>query len=146
MGYLIAGVQDFSDEQWRTPCGSEHRSVGVRVHHVGAMYSLEADVVRTLAMGGGLPGLGWDAVHGIKGEHAAAHADVDPETAIALARQNSAVAAAAVRNLTDDQLDRVAPNGLHWKAPLTVHFFVEHHPIGHAYIHLESIRTALGRA
>ncbi len=46
--------------------------------------------------------------------------------------------------LTDEQLDRVAPTDLHWGAPLTVQFFVEHHPIAHPYIHLESIRTALG--
>src|SRR5207248_8386327 len=52
---------------------------------------------------------------------------------------------AFVRGLSDEQLDRVAPTALHWQAPLTVQFFIEHHPIAHPHIHLESIRTALGR-
>jgi hypothetical protein len=141
---LIAAVQHLSEEQWRTPCGDENRSLGVLVHHVGAMYPLEADVVRTLAAEGGMPGLGWEAVNGINADHATTNADVDPATAMHLVHQNSALAAEVVRNLTDEQLDRVAPNGLHWSAPLTVQFFVEQHPIAHPYIHLESITTALG--
>lgn len=143
---LIAAVESLSAEQWKTPCGDEQRTVGVLVHHVGVMYPLEADVVRTLAADGGMPGLGWDAVNGINADHATANADVDIHSAISLVRDNSAIAAAAVRSLTDEQLDRVAPNGLHWAAPLTVQFFVEHHTIGHPYIHLASIKTALGEA
>jgi hypothetical protein len=141
---LIAAVQSLTDEQWRTVCGDEHRTVGVFVHHVGVMYPLEADVVTTLARDGGMPGLTWEAVHGINSEHATGHAGVDKETAVALVRENVLKAVEAVRALTDEQLDRVAPNGLHWDAPLTVQFFIEHHPIAHPYIHLESIRYPPG--
>ncbi len=141
---LIAAVESLTEEQWRTACDTEHRAVGVLVHHVGTMYPLEADVVTTLAREGGMPDLNWEAVHGINLEHAGQHAEADKATAIALVRENVRTAAAAVRQLTDEQLDRVAPNALHWGAPLTVQFFVEHHPIAHPYIHLESIRSALG--
>jgi hypothetical protein len=68
---------------------------------------------------------------------------VDKAATIALVQQNVATAAAVVRGLTDEQLDRAAPTGLHWDAPLSVQFFVEHHPIAHPYMHLESIRAAL---
>ncbi len=69
---------------------------------------------------------------------------MDKATAIALVRENAAKAATVVRGLTDEQMDRVAPTELHWGAPLTVQFFLEHHPIAHPYMHLESIRAALG--
>jgi hypothetical protein len=52
--------------------------------------------------------------------------------------------AAVVRGLSDEQLDRAAPADLHWGAPLTVQFFIEHHSIAHPFMHLESIRAALG--
>ena len=52
---LIAAVQNLTDEQWGTRCGSEQRSVEVLVHHVGTMYPLEAEVVTTVARGGTSP-------------------------------------------------------------------------------------------
>ncbi len=141
---LIAAVEGLSDAQWATNCLDEQRSVGVLVHHVGAAYPDEADIITALASEGGMPGLTGDAVDQANREEASSHTEVDKATAIALVRENVATAAAVVRGLTDEQLDRVAPTDLHWGAPLTVQFFVEHHPIAHPYIHLESIRAALG--
>jgi hypothetical protein len=46
--------------------------------------------------------------------------------------------------LTDGELDRAAPVSLHWDAPLTTQYFIEGHPLGHAYQHLASIRAAVG--
>lgn len=142
--HLIAAVQDLTDEQWQTMCPNEKRTVGVLVHHVGTAYALEAGAVTMLATEGAIPGVDVAAVDTINAEHAAANADVDKATAIALVRRNNPLAIEAVRKLTDEQLDRVAPNGLHWHAPLTVQFFVEHHPVAHPYIHLASIQAALG--
>ncbi len=142
---LIAAAEALSPEQWTTYCENEKRTVGVLVHHVGTMYPLEAGAVAALAADGGVPGLSWAAVDAMNAEHAAANADVDKETAIALVRSNVAIAAEAVRNLTDDELDRVAPISLNWDAPLTVQFFIEQHPVGHPYLHLESINAALGQ-
>ncbi len=86
----------------------------------------------------------WDVVNQGNQEEASSHTEVDKATALALVRENVAAAARVVRGLTDEQLDRVAATDLHWGAPLTVQFFVEHHPIAHPYAHLESIRSALG--
>jgi hypothetical protein len=141
---LIAAVEGLSEAEWTTICPDEQRSVGVLVHHVGAAYPEEADIITALASAGGMAGLTWDAVNQGNQEEASSHAEVDHATAIALVRENVATAARVVRGLTDEQLDRVAPTELHWGAPLTVQFFVEHHPIAHPYAHLESIRAALG--
>ena len=140
---LIAFVEGLSDAEWSTMCPDEQRSVGVLVHHVGASYPAEAGIITALVSDGGMPRLTWDVVNQSNREQASSHTDVDKATAIALIRENVATAAAVVRGLSDDQLDRVAPTDLHWGAPLTVQFFVEHHPIAHPYIHLESVQAAL---
>ena len=141
---LIAAVEGLSHAEWTTICPDEERSVGVLVHHVGAAYPDEADIITALASEGGMPGLTWEAVDQGNREETSRHTEVDKATVIALVRENVATAAAVVRGLSDEQLDRVAPTDLHWGAPLTVQFFVEHHPIAHPYMHLESIRAALG--
>ena len=143
---IIAAVENLSDEQWQTPCGSEQRSVGVLVHHVGTMYPIEADVVRMLAENGEAPGVDWPAVHGINADHATTNAAADKSVAIALVRNNVQAAVETVRGLSDAQLDRVAPNALAWNAPMTVQNFIENHPIAHPYSHLESIQIALNGA
>jgi len=143
---FIAAVESLSDEQWQTPCGSEQRSVGVLVHHVGTMYPIEADVVRMLAENGEAPGVDWPAVHGINANHATTNAAADKSAAIALVRNNVQAAVETVRGLSDAQLDRVAPNALAWNAPMTVQNFIENHPIAHPYSHLESIQIALNGA
>jgi len=143
---FIAAVESLSDEQWQTPCGSEQRSVGVLVHHVGTMYPIEADVVRMLAENGEAPGVDWPAVHGINANHATTNAAADKSVAIALVRNNVQAAVETVRGLSDAQLDRVAPNALAWNAPMTVQNFIENHPIAHPYSHLESIQIALNGA
>jgi hypothetical protein len=101
-------------------------------------------VVNTLAATGSAPGVTWDVVDSINSDHAGANSAASKQAAIDLIRTNSVVAVDAVRALTDEQLDRTAPNDLHWSAPMTVQFFVEQHPIAHPYIHLQSIKTALG--
>ena len=141
---LIAAAEGLSDAEWATICPDEQRSVGVLVHHVGAAYPDEAEIITALASEGGMPDLTWDVVNQGNRDEASHHAGVDQAAAIALVRENVATAATVVRGLSDEQLDRVAPTDLHWGAPLTVQFFVEQHPIAHPYMHLESIRTALG--
>ena len=141
---LIAAVEGFSAAEWSTMCPDEQRSVGVLVHHVGAGYPDEAEYITALASDGGMSGLTWDVVNQANREEASHHVGVDKAAAIALVRKNVATAATMVRGLSDEQLDRVASTDLHWGAPVTVQFLVEHYPIAHPYIHLESIRTALG--
>jgi hypothetical protein len=49
----------------------------------------------------------------------------------------------AIRALSDEQLDLAAPNSLHADAPVTTQFWIENHPLAHAYRHLASIRAAI---
>lgn len=142
---LAGYVESCSEAEWRTVCPSEQRSVGVLVHHVANMYPIEVQLVQTLASGKPIAGVSWDDVDGINARHAEEHAKSGKEETLALLRGNAAAAAAAIRALSDAELDQAASISLNADAPLTAQYFIEQHPLGHPYSHLASIRAALGR-
>ena len=71
---------------------------------------------------------------------------VTKEAALDLLRRNSAAAAAAIRAMSDEELDRAATVSLNADAPLTCQFFLEDHAVRHSYHHLARIRAALPTA
>jgi hypothetical protein len=75
--------------------------------------------------------------------HAKEHDPVTKQAAVDLLRRNSTAAAAAVRALTDEQLDQAAPVSLYADAPLTCQFMLEDHAVRHSYHHLARIRVAV---
>ena len=145
---LAAFAEGLSDAEWRTPMsgsGKDRRPVGVLVHHVASMYPIEIGVVRAIASGNAVTDVTWDAVADINAKHATDQAEVTKATALDLLRRNSREAAAAVRALTDDELDQAAPFSLSYGAPMTAQFVIEDHPLRHAWHHLARIRATLGR-
>ena len=132
-----------TDAQWEARVPGDGRPAGVIVHHVATMYPLEIELAQALAAGKPIAGVTWGAVHEINATHAGANPAVTREDAIDLLRRNSAAAAAAIRALTDEQLDRAAPVSLNAEAPLTCQFFLEDHAVRHSYHHLARIRAAL---
>lgn len=142
---LIALAEELTDAEWQTTIPGDGRKVGVVVHHVASMYPLEIQLAQALAQGQPVAGVTWNDVHALNAKHAAEHDDVSRSEALALLRSNSAKAAAVVRALTDEELDRAAPVSLNADAPLTCQFFVEDHALRHSYHHLARLRSALGR-
>ena len=140
---LVAFASALTDVEWRTRVPKDGRKVGVVVHHVASMYPLEIQLAQTLAGGKPVEGVTPDAVNEINAAHAKEHDAVTKEAALDLLRRNSAAAAAAIRALTDDELDRAAPVSLNSDAPLTCQFFLEDHAVRHSYHHLARIRGAL---
>ncbi|HTL05220.1 MAG TPA: DinB family protein [Gemmatimonadales bacterium] len=132
-----------SERDWQARGASDRRTVGVLVHHVATMYPLEIQLAQSLAQGKPIAGVTWDAVHQINAKHAADFAGVAKADALELLRQNSTAAAAAIRALSDEQLDRAAPVSLNSDAPLTCQFFLEDHAVRHSYHHLAAIRRML---
>jgi hypothetical protein len=115
------------------------------VHHVASVYPIEIDLARTIASGKAVTDVTWEAVAEMNAKHANDHAGVTKPAALELLRRNSRQTAAAVRALTDDELDRAAPFSLSFGAPVTAQFVVEDHALRHSWHHLARIRTALGR-
>lgn len=142
---LAALAGQLTDAEWRTRVPGDSRAVGVLVHHVASMYPLEIQLAQALAEGEPITGVTWADVHALNAQHAREFGGVTREEALTLLRENSAAAAAAVRELTDEQLDRAATVSLNANAPLTCQFFIEDHALRHSYHHLAAIRVALGR-
>jgi hypothetical protein len=140
---LAALARTLSDEQWRARIPGDGRPIGVVVHHVASLYPLEMQLALTLAAGKPITGVTWETVHEINARHAIEHASVTRDAALELLEGNSAAAAAAIRSLGDEELDRAATVSLNADAPLTCQFFLEDHPVRHSYHHLARIRAAL---
>ena len=143
----LAGVaRALTDTEWHILVPSDGRKIGVVVHHVATMYPLEIQLAQTLAAGKPVTGVTWDDVHAINAEHARQNDEVTREAALELLERNSAVAAAAIRALSDQELDNAATVSLNADAPLTCQFMLEDHAVRHSYHHLARIRAALKSA
>ena len=143
---LATFAEGISEAEWRVPVsGSDHRTVGVIVHHVASMYPIEIDVARAVASGKAVTDVSWEAVAQINTKHAQEHASVNKAATLELLRRNSHEAAVAVRAFTDEELDQAAPFSLSFGAPVTAQFVIEDHALRHSWHHLAKIRAALKR-
>ena len=143
---LAAFTEGLPEHEWRAPVSdTDRRSVGLIVHHVASMYPIEIDVARAIASGKAVADVTWDVVAELNANHAEQHARETKATTLELLRRNSREAANAVREFTDEELDRAAPFSLSFGAPVTAQFVVEDHALRHSWHHLARIRIALGR-
>jgi len=143
---LASFVEGLSETEWHIPVSaSDHRSIGLIVHHVASMYPIEIEVARTHSRGNAVADVSWDVVAKLNAQHAQEHAGVTKAAALELLRRTSRQAADAVRAFTDEELDRAAPFSLSYGAPVTAQFVIEDHALRHSWHHLARIRTAVGR-
>jgi len=140
---LASFASRLTDAEWHTRIPRDGRKVGVVVHHVATMYPLEIQLAQLLAAGKPVAGVTWDAVNEMNAQHAKEYDAVTKEAALDLLRRNSAAAAAAIRALRDEELDRAAPVSLNSDAPLTCQFMLEDHAVRHSYHHLARLRGAV---
>jgi hypothetical protein len=142
---LATFASALTEEEWQTRVPKDGRKIGVIVHHVASVYPIEIELAQTLAAGKPVVGVTWDVVNEMNAGHAKENDAVTKEEALDLLRRNSAAAAAAIRALSDEQLDRAAPLSLNSDAPLTCQFMLEDHAVRHSYHHLARLRETLKR-
>jgi DinB family protein len=140
---LTTFASALTEAEWQVPLPRDGRKVGVVVHHVASVYPIEIQLAQALAGGNPVTGVTMDAINEMNAGHAKEHDGVTQEAAIDLLQRNSAAAAAAIRALSDEELDRAAPVSLYSDAPLTCQFMLEDHAVRHSYHHLARIRAAL---
>jgi hypothetical protein len=140
---LAAFASGLTEAEWQIRVPKDGRKVGVIVHHVATVYPLEIQLAQTLASGKPVEGVTWGAVHEMNAGHAKENDAVKKEATLDLLRRNSSEAAAAIRALSDEDLDQAAPVSLNSDAPLTCQFMLEDHAVRHSYHHLARIREAL---
>jgi hypothetical protein len=142
---MIELARSLTDAEWTTPLPGDGRKIGVVVHHVASVYPIEIELAQVLASGRPVVGVTWNDVHAMNAAHAKDHDGVTKAAAVDLLSRNSAVAAAAIRALSNEQLDSAAPASLYGDAPITCQFMLEDHAVRHSYHHLSRIRAALKR-
>ena len=113
---LIAFATSLSDAEWRTPMPHDGRTLGVIIHHIASVYPIEVQLAQTVAAGQPVTGVTAADINAMNAGHAIEHAAVTKDVAVDLLRHNSAAAAAAIRALTGEQLDRAAPVSLYGRA------------------------------
>jgi hypothetical protein len=140
---LALAANDLSDAQWQTRILKDGRKIGVVIHHVASVYPIEIQLAQSLAKGTPIVSVTMDHVHAMNASHAKEFDAVTKDAALDLLRRNSAAAAAAIRALSDQELDRAATASLYADAPVTCQFVLEDHAVRHSYHHLARIQGTL---
>ena len=132
-----------SDAEWQARVPKDGRKVGVVVHHVASVLPIEIQLAQALAGGNPITGVVWDNIHAMNADHAKTNDAVTKDAAIDLLRRNAAAAAAAIRALSDAELDSAATASLYAEAPITCQFMLEDHAVRHSYHHLAKLRATV---
>ena len=104
---LEAFAGSLTDLEWQSRVPGDGRKSGVVVHHVASVYPIEIQLAQTLAKGLPIEGVTPEVVNQMNAVHAKKFNSVTKEETIELLRANSAAAAAAIREFTDEQLDKL---------------------------------------
>jgi hypothetical protein len=140
---LATFASTLTEAEWKIRLPGDGRSIGVVVHHVASVYPIEIELAQTVAAGKPVTGVTMAVIDLMNARHAEENETVTKAVAIDLLQGNSAAAAAAIRALSDEELDRAAQVSLYADAPLTSQFVLEDHAVRHSYHHLARIRKAL---
>jgi hypothetical protein len=140
---LATFAASLSEGEWQMRVPGDLRKIGVTVHHVASVFPLEIKLAQTLANRMPIDGVTGLVVNAMNATHAKTYDAVGKDETIELLRRNGADAAAAIRALTDAQLDAAATVSLYGNAPLTCQFMLEDHAVRHSYHHLARLQAAV---
>ena len=129
-------------DEWQSRLPHDGRKIGVIVHHVATVYPIEIEFARSVAAGNPAPITG-EAINEMNAGHAKQYDAISKGEVLSLLATNSVAAAAAIRSLTDEELDNAAPVPLYGNATLTCQFVLEDHAVRHSLHHLARIQAAL---
>ena len=139
---VIAAVEGLSDGQWKALNKDAGWSVGVTAHHVAVSHPALIGLIQAIGSGQPLPPLTADMRDHGNAQHAQQFADCTKQETLGMLRANGAAAAAAVRGLSDEQLDRTGSMPAFGDAPISAQQVIERILIGHPGMHLASIQAA----
>jgi DinB superfamily len=139
-----AEIEKISESDWKKVTEAEKWSVGVTAHHLAGAFEAVAGIATTLAAGGSMGNFNRAMLDELNARHAKDHAGATKAETLTLYRKGVASAAATVRGLTDEQLDRRGT--VFADAPaMTVEQFLTGALIKHIDDHAGSIRKTVAR-
>jgi hypothetical protein len=140
---FAAEMEGLSEAQWRSFCPDEGRTVAALAYHVGWAYPVEIAAFRAMALGEARSAFSAGGIDEVNARHGAANAACDQAETVRMLRSNALAAAAIVRELTDEQLERTGAYVEEWPTA-SVQEWIERVLIGHPVGHQRSIRAAVG--
>jgi len=140
---VIAAVEASDDQDWRRPCREEDWPVGFAAWHIGDSHAAIMGLVSTLADGGPLPSLTAAMLEAINAENLAKHGGSSQQEVLDMLRRNGAAAADAIRQLSDEQLNRTTTLELFGGATMSAQELIEQVLVGHARHHLAGLQAAV---
>ena len=132
-----------SDADWKKMTEAEKWTVAVTAHHMAGAHEPIAGILKTVAAGQSIPNFTMDMLHEANAKHARGYAGCTKAETLALHQKGVAAAAAAVRALSDAELDR-SGTVLTGVPAMTAQQVVEGVLINHITEHLGSIRKTVG--
>ena len=140
---MTAVIKALSDADWKKTTAAEKWSVGVTAHHVAGGHEGILGLVKTLAAGRSVPNFTKTTLDEGNAKHAREHAGCTKAETLALHEKGAAAAAAAVRGLSDAELDREG-TVLTGMPVMTTQQAIENILINHVTDHMGSIRKTVG--
>ena len=138
---MTSTLEKLSDADWKKPT-AEKWTVGVTAHHAAGAHEPIAGIVPTIANGKEMPSFTMAMLDEGNAKHAVEFANCTKADTLALHKKGVATAAAAVRALSDAQLDR-SGSPLVGMPAMTAQQFIEGVLIHHIDEHLGSIKKAV---
>jgi hypothetical protein len=135
---VIAFVEGCDEAAWKATCADDERSVGAVSAHIANAYRPVVGWVNALAAGQPVS-ITMDDIHGYNAQAAAADTARSQSDVADALRRNGAIAAGAIRQLSDVQLAQTAhfgPAG----APLSAETVATYTLLGHPRSHLKNMR------
>jgi len=141
---MTEAIEKLNEADWKKVTGAEKWSVGVTAHHAAGAHEGILGIVKAVAAGQSLPNLTMPMLDEMNTKHASEHASCTKAETLALHKKGAAAAAAAVRGLSDAELDR-SGTVLTGMPAMTTQQIIEGILINHVNEHLGSIRATVAR-
>lgn len=140
----ISFARSCTPDQWRTVVPGEDWMVGVVLHHIAEGHAQALHWLELMSHGEAVTDTGED-IDDRNSTHATRCTDVGVDETVALLEQNGARTEAALRRLSQAELDTTAPFGPAGGRPLPAGQLAEV-TARHAREHLEHARAAVGES
>ena len=140
---MTAVIAKLSEADWKKTTDAEKWSVGVTAHHVAGGHEGILGIVKTIASGQSIPNFTMAMLNEMNAKHAREHAGCTKAETLALHQKGAAAAAAAVRALSDAELDR-SGTVLTGVPAMTTQQVIEGILINHIADHMGSIGKTVG--
>jgi uncharacterized protein (TIGR03083 family) len=139
-----AEIEKIGEGDWKKVTEAEKWTVGVTAHHLAGAFEAVAGIATRLAAGQSMGDFNRAMLDEMNARHAREHAGATKAETVALFRKGAATAAATIRGLSDEQLDRSGT--IFGDVPaMTVEQFLTGALIRHIDEHTGSIRTTIQR-